>query len=114
MVVAMLVDRGLLCYDEKISSYWPEFSQHGKEGITLADVLRHESGVARFGDHVFNNEDILRENIKNNSIGKVIENCKPEFPETANGISSKRAYHSTSRGFILNEVCRRVDPQKRF
>ena len=45
IVVAMLVDQGLLSYDEKIVTYWPEFGNKGKTDITLADVLRHEAGL---------------------------------------------------------------------
>ena len=46
-------------YTEKISSYWPEFGQNGKEDITVADLLRHEAGLAQF-DHRLNIEDTLR------------------------------------------------------
>ena len=107
----MLVDKGLLDYDEKISLYWPEFSKYGKANITLADVLRHEGGLSRFGNHVHKNEDILRENIKQNVIGHVIENCELQFPNYS--VETKRAYHAATRGFILNEIVRRVDPNQR-
>lgn len=30
IVVAMLVDRGYLEYEEKIAKYWPEFAKNGK------------------------------------------------------------------------------------
>ena len=113
IVVAMLVDKGLLNYDELVSSYWPAFSQCGKASLTLADVLRHESGLSRFGNHTYQNEDILRENIKNNAVGEVIERCKPEYPGNIDGTSTKRAYHAATRGFILNEIVRRADPGNR-
>lgn len=48
--IAMLVDKGLLNYDELVSSYWPEFGQFGKENVTLSDVLRHEAGIPFFSD----------------------------------------------------------------
>ena len=41
----LLVDRGLLQYEEKMAKYWPAFGQHGKEQITVEDVLRHEAGL---------------------------------------------------------------------
>ena len=113
IVVAMLVDKGFLNYDEPVSSYWPAFSQCGKANLRLADVLRHESGLSRFGNHVFQNEDILRENIKNNTIGEVIERCKPKYHESTDGTNTMRAYHAATRGFILNEIVRRVDPGQR-
>ena len=109
----MLVNKGLLKYEEKISFYWPEFAKNGKGELTLEDVLRHESGLAQFNGHVHKHEDILRENIKNNAMGSVIENCAPVFPSSDGTKESKREYHAATRGFILNEIIRRVDPQKR-
>ena len=56
IVIATLVEKGLLDYDAKVCSYWPEFKTNGKEDITLADVLRHESGLAWI-DHTFKIDD---------------------------------------------------------
>ena len=42
IVVAQMVERGHLDYNEKVHTYWPEFKNNGKEDITLADVLRCE------------------------------------------------------------------------
>ena len=112
LVIAMLVDRALLDYDEKVSKYWPEFAQNGKGDIKLSDVLRHESGLSSL-NYVHKDQDILKENIKMNSIGRIIEKCDQLFPKTINGIDSKRAYHGITRGFILNEIVRRVDPKNR-
>jgi CubicO group peptidase (beta-lactamase class C family) len=39
VVVAYLVDGGYLDYDEKISTYWPEFSQGNKENVTVKNVF---------------------------------------------------------------------------
>lgn len=41
MVVAYLVDGGYLDYDEKISTYWPEFSQGNKENVTVKNVFQN-------------------------------------------------------------------------
>ena len=43
LVVAMLVDRGLLSYDDLVTKHWPEFGKNGKEHVTVADVMRHEA-----------------------------------------------------------------------
>src|SRR5262245_1107067 len=32
---AMLVDRGLLEYEQPVAKYWPEFAQNGKDKITV-------------------------------------------------------------------------------
>src|SRR5271154_2329291 len=39
--VHQLIDRGELDLHAPVANYWPEFSQAGKEGVTLAMVLSH-------------------------------------------------------------------------
>ena len=118
IVVAMMVDKGLLSYDEKVMHYWPEFGKCGKEDIILADVLRHESGLQNF-DLTMQKSDLTRESIRANVVGKIIEDLEPFYPTKALGASNpdgtetKRAYHAISRGWILNEIVRRVDPEHR-
>ena len=34
-LIGIMVDKGLLNYEEKICKYWPEFGKNGKENITL-------------------------------------------------------------------------------
>ena len=48
--------------------------------ITIADVLRHEAGLPRLSEQI-TIEDCFPENIKKNSIGKIIENESLNFPE---------------------------------
>ncbi|MGW4400932.1 serine hydrolase domain-containing protein [Amycolatopsis nivea] len=45
LVVALLVQDGVLDLDEPVSRHWPEFGAAGKGGITVRDVLTHRSGV---------------------------------------------------------------------
>lgn len=42
---AMLVDRGLLEYEQPVAKYWPEFAQQGKDNITVGQLLSHQAGV---------------------------------------------------------------------
>ena len=72
IVIAVGVDRGFLDYNQKVTTYWPEFGTNGKGDVTLADVLRHEAGLPGFTQR-FEWEDILPEQIKKNAVGKVIE-----------------------------------------
>ena len=58
MRISLFLLQGLMKYTEKISTYWPEFGQNGKENITVADLLRHEAGLASF-DLPLNVEDTL-------------------------------------------------------
>lgn len=45
---AMIVERGLLRYEDRVSQYWPEFAAQGKETITLAQLLSHQAGLPGF------------------------------------------------------------------
>ena len=44
----MLIDRGEMNLDNKVSKYLPEFNNHGKENITIRNLLLHNSGLAAF------------------------------------------------------------------
>ncbi len=147
LAFASLVDRGLVSYDQKVTSVWPEFAKQQKEDvdddvealgkrksdITLADVMRHEAGLANFQGLFDSTRAMWMDNIKKNRLGEVIERetCKYGFAPTAvedvlcvignllstryppPSFGSSREYHSLTRGFILNEVFRRVDPEGR-
>ncbi|WP_406195337.1 beta-lactamase family protein [Kitasatospora sp. NBC_01560] len=45
LVVALLVQRGVLDLDEQVARSWPEFAAEGKGGITLRQVLEHRAGL---------------------------------------------------------------------
>jgi CubicO group peptidase (beta-lactamase class C family) len=42
LAMALAQSRGLFDYDERVSTYWPEFAQQGKEGITVRQLLSHQ------------------------------------------------------------------------
>ena len=105
--MACMVDKGVLDYDEKVSKYWPEFARNGKQNIRVCDVLRHEAGLVNFVREI-EPEQLSRKSIKKNEIGKIIEDSTPVYPP-----DTKRSYHALTRGCILNEIFRRVEPKKR-
>ena len=43
--IMLLVERGQLQLEDKAAQYWPEFGQHGKEHITIRQLLTHQSGL---------------------------------------------------------------------
>ncbi|MGW1764411.1 serine hydrolase domain-containing protein [Streptomyces sp. NPDC002073] len=45
LVVALLVQDGVLELDREVSSYWPEFTGSGKERLTLRGLIAHTSGL---------------------------------------------------------------------
>lgn len=109
IAMASLVGKGLLSYDAKITDYWPEFGANGKGETTVAELMRHEAGLASF-DTSLDMDDLLTANIKLNSVGRIIEEHAQTF---GNRGGSKREYHALTRGWIVNEVFRRVDPAGR-
>jgi CubicO group peptidase (beta-lactamase class C family) len=109
IAMASLVGKGLLDYNNKITDYWPAFAGRGKQDLTVADLMRHEAGLAAFNVSIKPN-DLRTENIKKNKIGEIIETHPQKFRE---GDGSKREYHAVTRGWIVNEVFRRIDPAGR-
>lgn len=114
IAVAMLIDRGLLEYDTAVKDVWPEFGQEGKEAITVADVMRHEGGVPFFAspgkeDDTSGDTILTPECVRNvDKMERVIEGAV-RMPVGDN----PRLYHAITRGFIVNGILRRVDPQAR-
>lgn len=121
--VATLVDRGLLSYDTKVSSVWPEFSAGHEEDaggagkpksdLTVADVLRHEAGLADLSEEnrLPSVQSMWTAGVRENRVGEALQRERCRWPPPSYGTA--REYHSFTRGFILNEIFRRVDPQVR-
>ena len=78
IAVGSLVAQGLIDYEAKITQYWPEFGAKGKDGVTVADVMRHEAGLANL-DTSLDAEDLFTENIKKNAVGQVLEQHAPSY-----------------------------------
>ncbi len=109
IAMASLVGKGLLDYEVKIADYWPEFTTHGKGDITVSQLMRHEAGLASF-DVSLEMDDLLTQNLKKNKIGRIIEAQKQSFGSKD---GERREYHAVTRGWIANELFRRVDPAGR-
>ncbi|MDO5308552.1 MAG: DUF1343 domain-containing protein [Planctomycetia bacterium] len=62
--IAILVERGLVKYDDKISKFFPDFAQNGKEDVTVLDCLTHTSGFTpdnSINDYIgYNREEIFQ------------------------------------------------------
>ena len=64
VILGMLHSEGLFKYDDKVSKYWPEFAQNGKEDVRIFEVLRHESGLAWFTESLPTIKDAWIELVK--------------------------------------------------
>jgi len=98
-VLHVLVDRGLLDYDERVAKYWPEFAQNGKESITVRQLLCHEAGlygIRNLIDHakrMFDWEYM---------IAALARSTPAHEPGAANG------YHGLTFGWLIGELIQRV------
>ncbi|GJJ74727.1 hypothetical protein EMPS_07085 [Entomortierella parvispora] len=106
IVMAQLVDKGLVDYEAPVSKYWPEFAVSGKENVRIVDVMTHESGVFYLDDKL---RDLTWESLKDQAAFSARLAGQKHFFDG----EIKRAYQAVSRGWYLNEIVRRVDPQGR-
>ena len=95
----VLADRGLLNYDERVATYWPEFAQNGKAEITVRQVLSHSAGLHRFGTIIDRGSRILDWEHMTDALAR----AKPAYePGTAVG------YHALTFGWLVGELVRRI------
>ncbi|OAO00344.1 esterase [Sphingomonadales bacterium EhC05] len=99
--IAILVDRGLLAYDEKVAHYWPEFASAGKAEITLAMLLSHQAGLAGFREPT-SLEDLFDQT----KAASRLANMEPLWEP-----GSQSGYHAITMGHLLNEIVTRVTGQ---
>jgi CubicO group peptidase (beta-lactamase class C family) len=103
MTLALAHSRGWLDYDERVTTYWPEFGQAGKERVTMRQLLAHEAGLpvtdAPLDPSVLADFDRL---------AAVIARQRPAWPP-----GTRHGYHGISLGWYEGELIRRRDPERR-
>ncbi|NKX90102.1 serine hydrolase domain-containing protein [Nocardia coubleae] len=101
--IATAVSRGLLDYDAPVAKYWPEFAAHGKDRITVRQLIDHQAGLSGLDRVVKLSELGDRE-----SLAALLAAQKPMWePGTRHG------YHALTLGLYQSELLRRVDPAGR-
>ncbi|MDQ6910960.1 MAG: beta-lactamase family protein [Actinomycetota bacterium] len=97
-VTHVLVERGDLSYDQPVADVWPEFGAHGKDGVTLRDVLMHTAGVPGLWP------DITPEDLGDwDRVCAFIAAQRPWWPS-----GTRIGYHALTFGFMLGELVRRA------
>lgn len=107
IALAWQVSESRLDYGARICDYWPEFSGDGKENLSIADLMRHEAGLSALNVSI-EPSDLWRESIKANKLGELLAAHPLRFRA-----DSPREYHALTRGWVANEIFRRVDPAGR-
>ncbi len=101
MMIHLIAERGLIRLEDRVSKYVPEFSSHGKDRITIEQVLCHRAGFPFIPmgtpPELMFNEDMTLE---------LMYHIKPKW-----AAGKRQAYHAITGGFILAEVLKRVTGQ---
>jgi len=94
----VLADRGELDFHSPVARYWPEFKENGKEGVEVAHVLSHSSGLSGWQEPMQPSD--LYDWDKATSLLAAQE---PWWePGTASG------YHAITQGYLVGEIVRRI------
>ena len=95
--IALAMEKGLLKYEEKVSTYWPEFASNGKEDITVGMLMSHQAGIC--SPETRNVDDYYNQNL----MAEKLAGMTPIWePGTASG------YHSMTFGWLTSELILRV------
>ncbi len=98
-LVHMMVDRGLLDYDDRVAQHWPEFARAGKQDITVRHVLAHQSGLYHIRQMI-DSADRMRDW---EHMIRAIERAAPVHPP-----GERTGYHGLTYGFLAGEILQRV------
>ncbi len=95
----MLIDRGLVDADARVTDYWPEYGRNGKGKTLVRHILDHTAAVPVLTTNpLWPGAMLDRE-----AIVKALEEQEPLWE-----IGVKAAYHVHHQGFLLGEIMRRV------
>ncbi|WP_085994962.1 serine hydrolase domain-containing protein [Nocardia exalbida] len=98
-VVHRLAERGLIGYDIPVAEYWPEFAAHGKDDITVRDVLCHRAGLHRVRGLVPGREGILNYD--------AVVRALADSPPDPRRIRTS-GYHAITFGWLVAELVQRA------
>lgn len=94
----MLVDRGLLRYDDPVARYWPEFAQGGKGALTVRELLSHRAGLYDVRS-LLTFEELLDWERSVDVLARAAPRPVPRHPH---------AYHAMTFGHLAGELVQRV------
>lgn len=103
LCVSILVDRGVVKYEDLVTKHWPEFGKHGKGNVTIEMMLSHQAGMPCIDAEV--TTEIVNDLKK---LCKIIEDQKPQLPP-GRGF----AYHTVTHGYLISCLFPRIDPRRR-
>eukprot|EP00698_Gefionella_okellyi_P017613 TRINITY_DN5182_c0_g1_i1.p1 TRINITY_DN5182_c0_g1~~TRINITY_DN5182_c0_g1_i1.p1 ORF type:complete len:368 (+),score=90.77 TRINITY_DN5182_c0_g1_i1:69-1172(+) len=103
--IAWLYDRGFIQYEDKVTKYWPEFGANGKGIVTIAGVMQHRGGFPKPGWE-WNWDDV-------DDVEALEARFAAAVPTQDVTDETRTGYNGLCRGFLVNALVRRIDPQRR-
>jgi len=98
ILIARLVQDGLLDYEAPVARYWPEFAAAGKERVTVAELLSHRAGLSAFRKRL-----TLDDALDWSTPTRLLAEQEPLW-EPGSGY----AYHAITHGWLAGELVRRT------
>ena len=103
LAVALAHSRGLIDYDERVATYWPEFARNGKESISVRQLLNHQAGLCALDEPL--NTRVLSDL---DQVAEILARQRPAWKPGAG-----QGYHYLTLGLYESELIRRIDPRGR-
>lgn len=97
--VLLLVERGMLELHAPAARYWPEFAAAGKQAVTVADIMSHQSRLPGV-PAAATNDDLLDQR----TMAALLAARAPEADPRAAFI-----YHALTFGWLAGELIQRAD-----
>ncbi|MFI1919084.1 serine hydrolase domain-containing protein [Nocardia sp. NPDC020380] len=98
-VMAMLIEQGAFALSDRVCEYIPEFAAHGKDRITIADVLSHAAGVPFISPPYRGQELVLDEELAVRGLADLVPSWRPGM---------FRVYHALTSGLIQRLLVQRA------
>ena len=98
LVMLMLYDRGQVDLDAPVCSYWPEFSQNGKEHVLVKHLLSHTAGLPGFSG-IKSTQELFDWN-------RCVQDLEGQSPWWEPG--TKAGYHALTQGYLIGELLKRI------
>ncbi len=97
--LARAADRAGVSLETPVAALWPAFGAHGKERVTIAELMSHQAGVPGFPAPI---DPALW--LDPPACAEAIAQLAPMWPPgTASG------YHPSTWGYLVGEIARRID-----
>ncbi|MDT0168652.1 serine hydrolase domain-containing protein [Pseudarthrobacter sp. BRE9] len=97
MVIALLVQDGVLDLDKTVAQYWPEFGAQGKDTLLVREALSHQAGLMGV-EGGFSVDDFTTP-----AAAARLAVAAPAWEP-----GRQFGYHALTIGILMEELCRRV------